>query len=128
MFDYKLLISAVLLVIIDSVYLNIIKDYFAKQVKLIQGSPLKINMLSVILCYIFLITARNYFIIKPKKSVYDAFLLGVIIYGVFGTTNKALFLKWSWITVLIDTVWGGLLFALTVAIIKIIPFVLRMIY
>ena len=123
MFDYKLLISAVLLVIIDSVYLNIIKDYFAKQVKLIQGSPLKINMLSVILCYIFLITALNYFIIKPKRSVQDAFLLGLIIYGIFETTNKALFLKWSWLTVLIDTIWGGLLFALTIAILKFIPFV-----
>ena len=123
MFDYNLLISSVLIIIIDYFYLNIIRDYFNKQVKIIQGYPLKINMLSVVLCYIFLITALNYFIIKPKRSVQDAFLLGLIIYGIFETTNKALFLKWSWLTVLIDTIWGGLLFALTIAILKFIPFV-----
>jgi uncharacterized membrane protein len=118
MFDFKLLVSAIVFILIDSVYLNFMKNYFSNQVKIIQGSPIKMDILSTILCYIFLITGINYFIIKPNRSIKDAFLLGIIIYGVFETTNKALFSKWSWTTVFMDTLWGGILFASTTAIVK----------
>ena len=124
MFDFytfkKLLISAIVFVFIDSIYLNLIKDYFNNQIKLVQGTPIKMNLLATLLCYIFLIFGINYFIINPNRSIQDAFLLGVVIYGVFETTNMALFSKWSWLTVLIDTLWGGILFALTTFIIKLI--------
>jgi uncharacterized membrane protein len=113
MFNFTLLISAILFILIDSVYLNLMKNYFEQQVVKVQGSPLKMNFLGAALCYIFLIVGLNYFIIKPKKSVQDAFLLGIVIYGVFETTNYALFKNWSIISVIIDTLWGGILFALT---------------
>ena len=113
-----MLISAIILITIDYVYLSLIKDYFQKQVLSVQGSQMKINFLGAALCYIFLVTGLNYFIIKPKKSVYDAFLLGLIIYGVYETTNYALFKNWSILTVIMDTLWGGLLFALTTYIIN----------
>ena len=116
----KLLVSAILFVFIDSIYLNLIKDYFNNQIKLVQGTPIKMNLLATLLCYIFLVFGLNYFIIKPNRGVQDAFLLGLIIYGVFETTNMALFSKWSWTTVLIDTIWGGILFALTTFIVKLI--------
>ena len=112
--------SAFVLFLIDFIYLNIIKNFFTNQIKLIQGSSIKMNYLAAIICYIFLIFGINYFIIKPNRSVQDAFLLGIVIYGVFETTNMALFSKWSWLTVLIDTLWGGILFALTTFIIKLI--------
>ena len=94
------------------------KGYFENQIKQVQGSAVKFNLLGAAICYIFLIIGINYFIIKPKRSIQDAFLLGLIIYGVFETTNMALFSKWSWITVIIDTLWGGLLFALTTFIVS----------
>ena len=118
MFDFTLLLSAIVFVTIDYLYLNSIKGYFEKQVQAVQGSPLKMNFLGAIICYIFLIFGINYFIIKPKRSVQDAFLLGLVIYGVFETTNITLFSKWSWLTVIIDTLWGGILFALTAYIIR----------
>lgn len=120
MFDFKLLVSAITLVVVDSVYLQFIKGYFAEQIKSVQGSPMKINYLSAIICYIFLIIGINYFIIKPNKSIKDAFLLGLVIYGVYETTNKSLLDKWKWTTVFIDTLWGGILFALTTAIVDVI--------
>jgi len=113
MFNFTLLISAILFVIIDSVYLNFMKDYFQKQVIKVQGSPIKMNFLGAILCYIFLIVGLNYFIIKPKKSVQDAFLLGIVIYGVYETTNYTIFKNWSILSVIIDTLWGGILFGST---------------
>jgi uncharacterized membrane protein len=116
----KLVISAITFLVLDFLYLNFIKDYFSNQIKLIQGSPIQMNYLATFLCYIFLIFGINYFIIGPNRSIKDAFLLGIVIYGVFETTSKALFAKWSWITVIIDTLWGGILFALTTYIIKLI--------
>jgi uncharacterized membrane protein len=118
MFDFLLLISAIIFIITDFVYLNVIKDYFLNQIKLVQGSEPKINYLGVALCYIFLIAGINYFIIKPRKSVNDAFLLGIVIYGVYETTNYALLKNWSIFTVIIDTLWGGLLFAFTTYIVN----------
>jgi uncharacterized membrane protein len=118
MFDFKLLLSAIIFVTVDFFYLNLIKDFFGNQVQSVQGTPLKINYLGAVICYIFLIFGLNYFIIKPNRSIQDAFLFGLIIYSVFETTNLALFSKWSWLTVIIDSLWGGILFALTTGIIK----------
>ncbi len=113
MFDFSLLVSAITLVSIDFIYLSLTKNYFINQVKNVQGMPISVNFFSMILCYIFLIFGINYFIIKPKRSIQDAFLLGIIIYGVYETTNWAIFKNWSVITVIMDTLWGGILFAAT---------------
>lgn len=120
MFNFLLLVSAIIFIILDFVYLNVIKGYFNTQIKMVQGSPIKINYLGAALCYILLIFGINYFIIKPRKSVSDAFLLGIIIYGVYETTNLALFKNWSILTVFIDTLWGGLLFATTTYIVNLV--------
>ena len=66
MFNLLLLVSAIVLVILDSIYLNLIKDYFSNQIQSVQGSPIKLNYLnytSIVICYIFLIAGINYFII-----------------------------------------------------------------
>jgi uncharacterized membrane protein len=52
----------------------------------------------------FLIFGLNYFIINDKKSVLDAFILGIIIYGVYETTNYSLLKKWPLTVVIVDTI------------------------
>ena len=118
MFNFTLLLSAIIFVVLDFFYLKLMKGYFEQQVQSVQNTPLKMNFLGAIICYIFLIFGLNYFIIKPRRSVQDAFLFGLVIYGVFETTNLALFSKWSWLTVIMDTLWGGILFALTTYIVS----------
>jgi uncharacterized membrane protein len=120
MFNFLLLVSAIVFIVTDFIYLNLMKDYFDKQIQSVQGSIPKMNYLGAALCYIFLIVGINYFIIKPKKSVSDAFLLGIIIYGVYETTNYALLKNWSILTVIIDTLWGGTLFAITTYIVNLL--------
>ena len=78
---------------------------------------MKVNIFSAIITYIILIYGLNYFIISKNKSVYDAFILGIIIYGVYETTNYAIFKNWSIKSVILDTIWGGILLALTTKII-----------
>lgn len=115
-----MLVSAIILISIDFVYLNVMKGYFNNQIQSVQGSAPKFNYLGAALCYIFLISGINYFIIKPHKSVSDAFLLGIVIYGVYETTSYALLKNWSILTVIIDTLWGGLLFASTTYLVNFI--------
>jgi uncharacterized membrane protein len=115
---YKLLITAIVFVIIDGIFLTMMKPYFENQVKLVQGTGLKVNITATLLCYVFLIFGIYYFIIQPNKSVQDAFLFGIVIYAVYETTSRALLTKWKWSTVFIDTLWGGILFALTAWIMK----------
>lgn len=113
-----MLISAIVMVSVDFIYLTGMKSYFDNQVEKIQGSKIKMNLLGALLCYIFLVVGLNYFIIKPNKSISDAFLLGIVIYGVYETTTYALFKNWSILTVIMDTLWGGLLFAFTTYIVN----------
>ena len=120
MFNFLLLVSAIVFILTDFIYLNLMKGYFNKQIQNVQGSTAKMNYLGAALCYIFLIFGINYFIIKPHKSVSDAFLLGIIIYGVYETTNYALLKNWSILTVIIDTLWGGILFAITTYIVNLL--------
>lgn len=120
MFNFLYLVSAIVLIVIDFGYLNVIKGYFNNQIKKVQGSPIKMNYLGAALCYVLMLIGINYFIIKPRRSVSDAFLLGIIIYGVYETTNYALFKNWSIFSVIIDTLWGGLLFATTTYIVNLL--------
>ena len=96
------------------------KEYFQGQIKNVQGAPIQLDMMAALLCYIFLILGLNYFILQKRRSVQDAFLLGLVIYAVYELTNKALLSKWSYLTVILDTLWGGILFALTTKIVYLV--------
>jgi uncharacterized membrane protein len=109
----QLLISGIIMLIVDSVYLTGTSGYFNGVVKRIQGENMQFNVFGAIMCYILLIFGLNYFIIDQRKSLKEAFMFGVIIYGVFEATNYAIFKRWTLDTVLLDTLWGGILFVLT---------------
>ena len=57
------------------------------------------------------------FIIKDRRHVTDAFLLGVLIYGVYDFTNYATLKKWTLAFSIKDTLWGGTVFTLSTFII-----------
>lgn len=113
MMQIQYLLTAIILVVLDGIYLNSVQSLFQRQIKAIQGSNMKINFIGAAICYIFLIFGLNYFIIRKNKSPTDAALLGLVIYAVFEFTNYALFDKWSLFTVFIDTTWGAVLFGMT---------------
>jgi uncharacterized membrane protein len=93
------------------------KGYFDEQIKQIQGSGIQMNLYAAILCYISLVFGLYYFIIKDKKPLYQAFLLGLVIYSVYEFTTWALLKNWKMQTVIIDSLWGAILFTLTTAIV-----------
>lgn len=112
-----LLFSAVILLTLDFIYLNLTKSVFQTQVFKIQHGVMNVKLIPAILCYILLVIGLNYFILQKQGTILEAFLLGFIIYGVFDSTNLAIFKNYEWNVAIMDTVWGGILFALTTWII-----------
>ena len=108
----NLLILGIVLLVVDSGYLYLVKDTFSKLIAKVQNSEMQINLVYAGLCYMFLVVALYYFIIRRNAPILDAFILGACIYGVFETTNLAIIKKWDPVIALIDVIWGGTLFVI----------------
>ena len=110
---YEILLISIILVVIDSGYLYSMKNFFNNQIKHVQGTDIQMNIYAAILCYIALVYGLYYFIIKDKRPLIDAFIFGIVVYAVYELTTMALLKNWSWKTVALDTLWGGILFTIT---------------
>jgi uncharacterized membrane protein len=126
-----LLVLSVIILALDAVFLTLAKDIFARQVMLVQGTAMKVNILSAAVCYIIIVVGLYYFVLRhiivPNATsaaasiqtmrigdgMKAAFFLGILVYGVYETTTLAILRNWSPMTALIDTTWGGTLFALS---------------
>ena len=103
---------------LDILYLNLFRGYFNTVVTNIQGSPIELDYYATIGCYIVMVMGINYFILRGNKGYIDAFFLGLLIYSVFDFTTKAIFKNWEYKAVVIDSLWGGTLFAITTIVTK----------
>jgi uncharacterized membrane protein len=126
-----LLVLSVIILALDAVFLTLAKDLFARQVMLVQGTAMKVNIPSAAVCYILIVLGLYYFVLRhiivPNATsaaaaiqtmrigdgVKAAFFLGILVYGVYETTTLAILRNWSPMTAVIDTAWGGTLFALS---------------
>lgn len=117
----NLIKSIIVLSLLDYIYLTNFSDFFNKQINDVQNSPINFRWTSAILCYIVLIFSLNYFILNTNKTkkqkIIDAILLGLIIYAVYELTTYTIIKEWRILTVIIDTLWGGILFGLTTFIV-----------
>jgi uncharacterized membrane protein len=60
--------------------------------------------------------SKYFFILRQHRSVLEAVIFGLVLYGVYETTSYALLKNWRLSTVFIDTFWGGTLMGMTTAI------------
>ena len=108
-----LVIAATVLALDFIAFKLYITAHFSKLIKRVQNSEMTINYFGAAICY-FLITITIYFfVIKQNLSLFKAGLLGFLIYGIYETTNFAIIKNWTFLTVVIDSLWGGILFFLT---------------
>ena len=114
----NIILLAIIFVLVDAGFLYLMSNSFQTMVKKIQGTPLKMELLPTVACYIILVSSLYYFVINKKGSYLDAFLLGFFIYGVYETTNMAIFKDWSPKVGLIDLSWGGFLFLISTYLYK----------
>jgi uncharacterized membrane protein len=116
--SYKeILLAGVVLLLLDAAYITLTKSLWDIQVASIQRVSMQIRVLGAIVCYTLLILGLYYFILRTRRSPLDAFLLGLLVYGVFDSTNYAIFKKWDWKIAMMDTMWGGAVFALTTIVV-----------
>jgi uncharacterized membrane protein len=97
---------------LDAIYFYINQSFFSTTIYNVQKSNVKPRYISVAFTYLLLVMIEYYFIIRPKKDLKDAFLLGAGIYGVYELTNYSTLKDWPLFLVIMDTIWGGILFML----------------
>jgi len=112
----EIILSTIVLLILDAIYISSTYKIFSDQIINIQRVVMTLKPMGAVVCYALLVVGLNYFIIQRNRSVAEAFFLGVVIYGVYESTNYATLKKWQPSVAIMDTLWGGSLFALTTAI------------
>jgi uncharacterized membrane protein len=108
----------IVLLLVDSVYLYFLGDWANTMVVKIQRLYSPVRYFAAAVVYLFLALGLTYFIIEPKKNMFDAALLGLIVYGVFDFTNLALFKHYDLRFALVDTIWGAALLGITTWIVQ----------
>lgn len=108
-----IILPGIILLILDSIYISFISNSFQLQIISVQRVTMTIRILGAIICYALLIFGLYYFILKDHRSILDATLFGIVIYGVYESTNYATLKNWTLKILLIDTLWGGVLMGLT---------------
>ena len=115
----NILKSSLIMLLVDVIYLGVFAAKpFVKMVEKIQKSSVDINYLYAGITYVIMMIAFNHFILSKNGTYKDAFLLGMVIYGVFDFTNLALFKQYNIFIGIQDTIWGGLLFMITLYLTK----------
>jgi uncharacterized membrane protein len=104
--------------ILDGIYFTVNSKFLSDSIKAVQKMPIRIKYSGVVLTYAFMVAILYYFIIRPNRSAMDAFYLGVGVYGVYELTNYATLTNWPIMLVIIDTLWGGILFASAACMVK----------
>lgn len=117
---YPYIATIILVLIADFIWLYLNKNNYNLLVTKVQGSPIQLNFIGGVLSYLFLIIGLFVFSIpmitneynKNKKqsifllSMLYGGVLGLIIYGIFNTTNIAIFKNYDIYVAIIDTIWG----------------------
>lgn len=114
----KLIVSLLSFLVLDSFYLGYMSDYYQKLILDIQKSNMKLKRIPTIGAYIVILSSWYYFIYTNLnkqtaiKNIVDSAILGFCMYSLFDLTNHAIFENWDIKTVIIDSLWGMILYTI----------------
>lgn len=123
------LAAVVVLLSLDAIYLLIVSTFYKRSIKRIQnGLDMKVDIVAAVACYIFMIVGLVFIVFtqlsrygslrslsivnKLKYAVRFGGIVGLVVYGVFNTTNLAIFRNYSKALAIIDIFWGTILYTL----------------
>lgn len=120
LFLFRFLYVSLLALVIDFAWIQwIMKSKYVEMIPKIQKSPLTIRYIPVFLSYLTIIFPIVFFTLpnirkesRWKDSLFYGGLLGVFMYGMFSFTNYALIKNWTLEVVMLDTIWGGILYTI----------------
>ena len=107
-------------VLLDAIYITPQLAWFQSIYHDIQKSPLKVRYSGAVVCYLLLSVVLYTFILRPKRSLQEAFLLGICVYGIYDATSYALLKDYPLSLACIDTLWGGILFVMVTYVYRLI--------
>lgn len=126
---FAVILAIFALLILDFIYLASVSVFYKKSITNIQGGEeMKINVWSAIACYVIMVIGLVFIVItqlsrygtlrslshvnKIKYALRFGGVVGFVIYGVFNTTNLAVFQRYSVPLAVIDIIWGSLLYTI----------------
>lgn len=125
-FLWQYLPATLIFLILDGLWLGVLmRTFYQHQLKnsarIINGS-LQLNLPATLIVYVFLIASLILFAL-PYAQMGHTFmeqfmrgaLFGFVVYGIYEFTNLAILYHWPLPMVIVDTLWGGVLFGLTTA-------------
>jgi uncharacterized membrane protein len=101
----KLLVTGVVFICVDGVFLTLMGKTFNDMIVKIQSSPMKIKSIPAALQFVIASICYNMFILKDDPF-WKAGVLGACVNGIYETTNYAIFDDYDPNLVIIDTAWG----------------------
>lgn len=104
----QLIVTFIIFFILDRIYLSLMSEKIASQIKKVQKEPVEINYIGTVFLNILTIIGMYLFIIQTNANLFNAFFLGFMIQGVINATNMAVFKEWKTNIIIIDIIVGGL--------------------
>ena len=113
----EVLIPGTIIIILDLLFFWFRGSAISEQIESVQGLKFNIKPIGALLFYPLLLYVLHRYVLKEKKDVLDAcqdaVLLGILLFGAIEFNNYALLTEWKLETVMIDTLWGGILLGVT---------------
>lgn len=126
---FAVILAIFTLLVLDFVYVASVSLFYKKSIKHIQGgNDLQLRIVPAILCYAIMVIGLVFIILtqlsrygslrslsyknKLKYALRFGGVLGFVVYGVFNTTNLAMFQRYSIPLAVIDIIWGTLLYTI----------------
>ena len=106
--DY--IIFLIVYLIIDIFWVVGARKLHSNTVELVQNAPISINFIPVILYYLIAPLSYVFIVKRYSKSTSEALGLaawiGLLMFGAFDLTNKAIFKNYPWSYTIMDMTWG----------------------
>lgn len=118
-FVWMFLISMVIFLVLDMLWLNVIaKRFYAQELGDLMTDQVRI--LAAVIFYIIFIVGMIYFVIYPAfleasltAALVNGLFFGFICYATYDLTNLATIRNWPLAMTLVDLVWGTFLGGMT---------------
>ena len=115
---FNLIKAIIALSILDFIYLKSTGTIFSNLIYKIQKNKINLRMYPALCVYILIFIMWYVFIYKQKdnftfkENLLRAFILGFTTYGIYDFTNYATLKDWNMNIVIMDTLWGGILYTI----------------
>ncbi|MCB0378374.1 MAG: DUF2177 family protein [Bdellovibrionales bacterium] len=117
-------INLFIFLVIDGIWLKfIVGGFFTRQLAPIallnEEGAMRPRLLPALVVYVLMALALEVFVLRQfqgyneRELIFKAAFLGLVVYGIFDFTNRAILAHYPWPMVILDVTWGTFVFGLT---------------